>query len=97
MNDFHQRWQTLATSARRTHSDIASELPFGFATRIVAQFQETPAESWADLFAALGLRAVLTSAVVFCVSAVLVVWQMDVVSLTPTWVDAPLSPQLFLP
>jgi hypothetical protein len=96
MNDFDQRWHS-ATQAARRDTGVPAEMPFGFSTRVLARFENSPTESWADLFAALGLRAVLTSAVVFCVSAVLVVWQMDVVSLTPTWVDAPLSPQLFLP
>jgi hypothetical protein len=50
-----------------------------------------------DLLTALSIRAVLTSAVLFFASAALVAWQMDFISLAPSWVDAPLSPKLLLP
>jgi hypothetical protein len=91
MNDFNQRWQSAAQTAHHV-TDEPAEMPFGFATRVLARFENSPAEPWVDLLAALGLRAVLTSAALFFVSATL-----DIVSLTPTWVDAPLLPQLFLP
>ncbi len=96
MNDFHQRWQMVAEAARRT-KDEAAELPFGFTTRVLARFENTPAEPWVDLLTALGLRAMLTSAVLFLASAALVVWQMDFISLTPSWMDASFSPDFFLP
>lgn len=96
MNDFDQRWQTAAQAARRV-ADEPAELPFGFATRVLARFENTPAEPWLDLLTALGLRAVLTSAILFIASAALVAWQVDFVSLAPSWVDAPLSPKLLLP
>lgn len=96
MTDFHQRWQTVAEAARRS-KDEAAELPFGFTTCVLARFENTPAEPWVDLLTALGLRAVLTSALLFLASAALVVWQMDFISLAPSWVDAPLSPKLLLP
>ena len=97
MNDFHQRWQTLATSARSTSADITPELPFGFATRIVARFQEAPAEPWLDILSALGLRAVLASALVFIASAALVAVQCYDSVLSPTLIETPLSPRVFLP
>ena len=96
MNDFHSRWQAVAQAARRA-KDEPSNLPFGFTTRVLARFENTPAEPWVDLLTALGIRAVLTSAVLFFVSAAAVAWQMDFISLAPSWVDAPLSPKLFLP
>jgi hypothetical protein len=96
MNDFDQRWHSAIQAARRATAAPA-EMPFGFTTRIVARFQETPAEPWIDLLAALGLRALLTSAVLFFASAALVAWQLDVMSLTPTWIETPLSPSVFLP
>ena len=96
MNDFDQRWQTAAQAARRV-ADERGELPFGFTTRVLARFENTPVEPWIDLLTALGLRAVLTSAFLFIASAALVAWQMDFISLAPSWVDAPLSPKLLLP
>ena len=96
MNDFDQRWQTAAQAARRV-ADEPGELPFGFTTRVLARFENTPAEPWLDLLTALGLRAVLSSAALFIASAALVVWQVDFISLTPSWVDAPLSLRLLLP
>ena len=96
MNDFDQRWHSAAQAARSA-PDEPAELPFGFATRVLARFENTPVEPWVDLLTALGLRAVLTSAVLFFASAALVVWQLDVMSLTPTWIETPLSPRVFLP
>ena len=96
MNDFDQRWQSAARVARSA-PDEPAELPFGFTTRVLARFQNTPAEPWVDLLTALGLRAVLTSAVLFIASAALVAWQMDFITLAPTLIETPLSPSLFLP
>ncbi len=96
MNDFDQRWHS-ATQATRRATAAPAEMPFGFATRIIARFQEKPAEPWVDLLTALGLRAVLTSAALFFASAALVAWQLDVMLLTPTWVETPISPTVFLP
>ena len=96
MNDFDQRWQSAAQTARHVAEEPA-ELPFGFATRVLARFQNTPAEPWVDLLTALGLRAVLTSAVLFIASAALVAWQLDFITLAPTLIETPLSPSLLLP
>ncbi len=96
MTDFHQRWQMAAEAARRT-KDEPADLPYGFTTRVLARFENTPAEPWVDLLTALGLRAMLTSAVLFLASAALVVWQMDFISFTPSWMDASFSPDFFLP
>jgi len=96
MNDFDPRWQTAAHAARRV-ADEPAGLPLGFSTRVLARFQNTPAEPWVDLLTALGLRAVLTSAVLFIASAALVAWQMDFITLAPPLIETPLSPSLFLP
>ena len=96
MNDFDQRWH-FATQAARCATAAPAEMPFGFTTRLVARFQETPAEPWVDLLATLGLRVVLTSAALFFASAALVAWQLDVMSLAPTWIETPISPTVFLP
>lgn len=96
MKDFHSRWQTATQAARRTAENPA-EMPFGFTTRVLARFENTPAEPWLDLLTALGLRAVLTSAILFIASTALVAWQVDFISLAPSWIEAPISPRLFLP
>lgn len=96
MNDFDSRWQSAAQAARRSAGEPAG-LPFGFSTRVLARFQNTPAEPWVDLLTALGLRAVLTSALLFVASAALVAWQMDFISLAPSLIETPISPSLFLP
>ncbi|MES2596096.1 MAG: hypothetical protein V4662_12205 [Verrucomicrobiota bacterium] len=97
MNDFDSRWQSAAQAARGAPDEVCAELPFGFATRVLARFENTPAEPWVDLLTALGLRAVLTSAVLFIASAALVAWQMDFITLAPTLIESPISPSLFLP
>ena len=76
---------------------LYAQVSEGFTTRVLARFQNTPVEPWVDLLTALGIRAVLTSAVFFFISAALVAWQMDFISFAPSWVDAPLSPKLLLP
>ncbi len=96
MKDFSRRWQTAAEAARRA-ADLPEELPFGLATRVMARFQAAPVETWGDLLAALGLRAVFASAALFLASAALAVWQVDLVSLAPDWIETPFSPRILLP
>lgn len=96
MNDFDQRWHSATRAAHSAPHDPA-ELPFGFATRVLARFENNPAESWVDLFTALGLRAVLASALVFIASAALVAAQCYDSVLSPTLIETPLSPRVFLP
>jgi len=69
MTDFHQRWQTLAREARRHPGALFEPPPLGFATRVIARFQETPAEAWEDILSAFGLRAVLATTLLFLLSA----------------------------
>jgi alkanesulfonate monooxygenase SsuD/methylene tetrahydromethanopterin reductase-like flavin-dependent oxidoreductase (luciferase family) len=96
MTDFDHRWQTTTAQARRV-TEQDEEVPAGFATRVLARHHAMPAEPWLDLLTTLGLRAVLTSAIVFAASATLAFWQLDPTALTPDWVAAPLSPKLLLP
>lgn len=70
MNDFDQRWQTLAQQARQAPSEeMDGELPLGFATRVMARAREVSTEPWEDAFNLLGLRALLATAVLFLLSA----------------------------
>jgi hypothetical protein len=73
MNDFDQRWRTLA---RQTHGlkddDLSAELPFGFATRTLARCQQSPAEPLEDILNAFGLRALFVTMAIGLVSAGLV-------------------------
>lgn len=96
MNEFDQRWKTAACAARRT-PDAISTLPFGFSTRILAQFQGIETEPWLELVTTLGLRAVVTSAALFVASTVLAMWQVEFLPLVPSWFDSTLSPRLLLP
>jgi hypothetical protein len=73
------------------------ELPFGFATRVLARFEEAPVEPWVELMTAFGLRAVVTSAVLFLGCAALMVWQMEGVLLVPDLIEVPLVTEVFLP
>ena len=69
MNEFDQRWQTLAKNAGSLSAERLPELPFGFTARVIAGSREVVRESWDDLLGALGLRAVLVSACLCLVSA----------------------------
>ncbi len=69
MNEFDQRWRKLAQNAGRISDEGLPELPFGFATRVIAGSREAGAESWDDLLSALGLRAVLVTTCLCLVSA----------------------------
>jgi hypothetical protein len=97
MNDeFNQRWSAAVSSARRVREE-AGELPFGLTTRVLARFEEAPVEPWGELMSSLGLRAVMTSALLFAVSAVVLIWQMEGVPLVPDWIEVPLVTEVFLP
>ncbi|MCX6858505.1 MAG: hypothetical protein NTV80_26845 [Verrucomicrobia bacterium] len=68
MNDFDQRWQTATQVARQVPAESA-DLPYGFTTRVLACFQESPAEAWSEVLGALGLRAMFATAFLFAISA----------------------------
>ena len=69
MKDFHQRWQTLAEQAGSLANEALPDIPFGFATRVIAGARETATESWDDLISALGLKAIVITAAMCLVSA----------------------------
>ncbi|MGB8169404.1 MAG: hypothetical protein WCF18_18035 [Chthoniobacteraceae bacterium] len=55
MNEFERRWK-LAAAAQRDLGDPTPTAPFGFATRVVARWQGTPAPSLAALWQRLAWR-----------------------------------------
>ena len=69
MNDFDQRWQKLAREAGSLLDEALPELPFGFTARVLARAREPGAESWEEVFNALGLRAVLATAAICLIAA----------------------------
>ena len=68
MKNFDQRWQTSIQAARQAPTEPMG-LPYGFTTRLLARFQEAPTETWSEVFAVLGLRALFVTAFLFLVSA----------------------------
>ena len=56
MNEFERRWQMGARAARAGAPDLSSAAPFGFATRVVAQWQKNPEPSLITLWQRLSLR-----------------------------------------
>ena len=69
MNDFDQRWQTLARRASGLPAEADCETPFGFATRVLARCRQTPVEPWEDILSAFGARALLVTSLLALVSA----------------------------
>ena len=95
-DDFDQRWSGAARAARRVREE-AGELPFGLTTRVLARFEAAPVEPWVELMTVLGIRAVVTSAVLFLGCAVVMVWQVEGVLLVPDLIEVPLVTEVFLP
>ena len=83
MNDFDQRWQKLARHADGLFDETLPELPFGFATRILARSRETAAESWEDIVSAFGRRTMIAALAVCLASAGFAYVR---------WYDAPIGP-----
>ena len=54
--NFYERWNIAAAAARRATKKSPVEMPFGFATRVVARWQEQPVASLASLWQKLALR-----------------------------------------
>ena len=69
MNDFDQRWQSLTHRATGLPAELDGELPFGFATRVLARCRQSPAEPWEDILSAFGVRALLVTSFLAVVSA----------------------------
>ncbi|MDZ4287286.1 MAG: hypothetical protein U0984_04975 [Prosthecobacter sp.] len=62
MNDFEQRWHTLTRRASSLGREVETELPFGFATSILARCRQSPVEPWEDILSVFGVRALLITA-----------------------------------
>lgn len=69
MNDFDQRWQTLARNAGALLEEALPEQPCGFAARVLARSRESVPESWEDVLRTLGLPAILATGVAAIVAA----------------------------
>ena len=54
--NFDERWKIAAAAARRATKEAPVEMPFGFATRVVARWQAQPTTSLAWLWQKLALR-----------------------------------------
>lgn len=54
--NFDERWKIAAAAARRATKETATEVPFGFATRVVAGWRAQPAASLTWLWQRLALR-----------------------------------------
>jgi hypothetical protein len=90
MTDFDQRWQTSTQAARQASTELA-ELPYGFTTRVLARYQESPAEAWADVLGALGMRAMLATAFLFALSASLAAASWYEFRIEPPALENPLA------
>lgn len=64
---------------------------------MLARFEAAPVEPWVELMTVLGMRAVVTSAVLFLGCAAVMVWQMEGVLLVPDLIEVPLVTEVFLP
>lgn len=69
---FEERWKRLTSRARMSIPDDFPELPPAFHTRVLAHWQAQPVESWEDLLATLGGRAVWAAVAVCAIAAGLV-------------------------
>jgi hypothetical protein len=56
MNEFERRWQLGARAGREGAPELSEEAPFGFATRVVAEWQAHPEPSLIMLWQRLSLR-----------------------------------------
>jgi hypothetical protein len=65
MNEFERRWQLGARAARADAPNLSNEAPFGFATRVVAQWQKNPEPSLMALWQRLSLRVLGAMALIF--------------------------------
>ncbi len=82
-DDIDQRWKTTAAAARPVWHDAAGELPFGFATRTLARWRETPRESWEDILILFGRRTMI-AALALCFASAGFAYV--------NWYDAPIEP-----
>jgi hypothetical protein len=64
MNEFEDRWMKGAEAARRATSAASEEAPFGFATRVIAQWQSQPEASLNLLWQRLAMRVLGAMAII---------------------------------
>ena len=64
MNEFERRWKLGARAAHAAAPHLSHEAPFGFATRVVAQWQKSPEPSLIALWQWLSLRVLGVMALV---------------------------------
>jgi hypothetical protein len=65
MNEFERRWQIGARAARADAPSLSNDAPFGFATRVVAQWLAHPEPSLIALWQRLSLRVLGVVALIF--------------------------------
>ncbi len=63
-------WSRLARTARQSPEPAAAEAPFGFATRVVAQWQTAPAPSLASVWETLSKRILAVSCALMVITVV---------------------------
>lgn len=56
MNEFDSRWKIAAAAARRVADERPADAPFGFSTRVLAQWRSAPLPSTAALWQQLAWR-----------------------------------------
>lgn len=86
MNEFERRWKIAAAAARGTENELDPQIPFGFATRVVAHRQTAPAPALIQVWQRLAWRVL--GGVAVALAAMLAI---DV-ALSPQ--DDPLTPEV---
>lgn len=97
MPDFDQRWHTITSATRPLWHEAAGELPFGFATRVLAQWRRAPAESWEDLLFAIGRRAMIAAIAICLASAGFAYFQWYETRIEPPALERAVNPEAWLP
>ena len=85
MNEFERRWK-IAAAAQRADSEPEQQIPFGFATRVVARWKAAPAPTLNQVWQRLAWRVL--GGVAVALAAMLAI---DV-ALSPQ--DDPLTPEV---
>ncbi len=97
MNRFDDRWKIATESARPLWHEATGDLPFGFASRALARWRETPVESWADIFCSFGRRAMIAVLAVSLASAGFAYFQWYETRIEPPALERAVSPESWLP
>jgi hypothetical protein len=64
MNEFEDRWMQGVKAARQATPAASDEAPFGFATRVIAQWQSQPEPSLNLLWQGIALRVLGAMAII---------------------------------